>query len=340
MAFTRPAAGQVIQHTDITQIVEAWEGTSGGANRLQVTQVNDSSNYALDVQNLDGTNSYGVRVRDSASNVILTAALAAVTLAKKLVMTGLGTYTAAVNLLDIAATWNAAADTFNGIKVNVTNTASAAASTLFDFQVASTSVLKLTALKAITHALGTVTAAIDQLTLSATWNAGAAAFNGIIVSITNTASAATSRLIDLKVGGTSQFAVGPDGALYSPGAAGDTLYASSTTALAKLAIGTARKVLEVNAGATAPTWGPVRPVSGEYMGAASADRHVEGGSASIATGGFSDITFTNAYSSAPGIVLGATGGGGAYSLLTTTGVRITHSGAGTETVGWHAEGPD
>ena len=39
--------------------------------------------------------------------------------------------------------------------------------------------------------------------------------------------------------------------------AGDVLYATGTTALAKLAKGTAEQVLAMNSGATAPDWGSV-----------------------------------------------------------------------------------
>jgi len=321
MAFTRPATGQTIQATDITQITDALEGVAGAANRLQITQVNDSSNFAGDFQNLDSTNSYGLRVRDSSSNVFATFALAAVTLAKKLVMTGLGTFTAAVNLLDIAATWNAAADTFNGIKVNITNTASAAASTLFDFQVASTSVFKLTALKAITHALGTVTAAIDQLTLTATWNAGAAAFNGILVSITNTASAATSRLIDLKVGGTSQFSVTTGG---------------NTTLAGTLTV----------SGASATVNGvAVIPTSGQVMGAVGANRHVESGAVLCSSSADETVTFANPFASAPNVVssvISYTAIAVVNTITATTFKVSAYDGAVrvAQYVEWIAEGPD
>lgn len=144
MAFTRPATGENIQAQHITQITDAWEGVSGSGNRVQNVQVSDSSNYVEDIQNLDSTNSYGLRVRDSSSNVIATFALAAVTLGKKLVMTGLGTFTTAANMLDIAATWNGAAASFNAIKAVITNTASAATSWIITLQTASATVFGVT----------------------------------------------------------------------------------------------------------------------------------------------------------------------------------------------------
>lgn len=54
-----------------------------------------------------------------------------------------GTLTTDVKVLDLSATWNAAGVTFTGLKFNVTNTASAAASLLMDLQVGGTSVVKI-----------------------------------------------------------------------------------------------------------------------------------------------------------------------------------------------------
>jgi outer membrane lipoprotein-sorting protein len=55
----------------------------------------------------------------------------------------LGTITTNDPILNATATWNAAGVTFEGIKINVTNTASAAASSLLDLQVGGTSLFKI-----------------------------------------------------------------------------------------------------------------------------------------------------------------------------------------------------
>lgn len=68
MAFISPAQGQKVLHTHITQFVNAFTGVSGAGEQISLTQYNNSSNYALDVRNLDTTNSYGLRVRDASSN--------------------------------------------------------------------------------------------------------------------------------------------------------------------------------------------------------------------------------------------------------------------------------
>jgi hypothetical protein len=54
-----------------------------------------------------------------------------------------GTKTASAPVLDITQTWNNAAVAFTGLKLNVTNTASAAASLLADLQVGGASILKV-----------------------------------------------------------------------------------------------------------------------------------------------------------------------------------------------------
>ena len=57
----------------------------------------------------------------------------------------------------------------------------------------------------------TLTTAEELLNISSTWNGGAQTFYGIKLAVTNTASASTSRLLDLLVGGASKFAVDTDG---------------------------------------------------------------------------------------------------------------------------------
>jgi hypothetical protein len=64
--------------------------------------------------------------------------------------------------------------------------------------------------------LGTVTVSTPALDSTATWNDGAVTFTHIKANITDTASAAASKLIDLQVGGTSKFAVTKAGAVSFP----------------------------------------------------------------------------------------------------------------------------
>lgn len=64
---------------------------------------------------------------------------------------------------------------------------------------------------ATTITSGTLTAAEELLNISSTWNNSGSTFYGIKFDVTNTASAAASRLIDLSVGGSSKFNVDLNG---------------------------------------------------------------------------------------------------------------------------------
>ncbi len=69
---------------------------------------------------------------------------------------------------------------------------------------------------ALTLTGATQTSSFPVLNATQTWNAGAVAFTGIKLNITNTASATTSLLLDLQVGGTSSFNVSRSGNITSP----------------------------------------------------------------------------------------------------------------------------
>jgi len=59
----------------------------------------------------------------------------------------------------------------------------------------------------VTITQGSITTDNPILSATSTWNAGGVTFNGIKLNITNTASAAASKLIDLQIGSTTQFSV-------------------------------------------------------------------------------------------------------------------------------------
>lgn len=63
----------------------------------------------------------------------------------------------------------------------------------------------------VLSSLGTITTAQQVMDSTVTWNAGAVAFTGIKLNVTDTASAAGSLLLDLQVGGVSKFSVRKDG---------------------------------------------------------------------------------------------------------------------------------
>ena len=64
---------------------------------------------------------------------------------------------------------------------------------------------------------GTVTASDPVISAIQTWNAGAVTFTGWKLNITNTTSAAASMLVDLQVGGVSQFNVTKGGLITATG---------------------------------------------------------------------------------------------------------------------------
>lgn len=128
--------------------------------------------------------------------------------------------------------------------------------------------------------------------------------------------------------------------------AGDLLYATAANALTRLGIGTTRAVLE--AGASAPTYGPLRPTVGQYMGAAVADHHVESGTAVSSSAGAVTVNFANAFGSNPRVKLTPVETKHICAVLESVGTSSFTFGcyiSGTTredlvTVHWIAEGAD
>jgi hypothetical protein len=129
-----------------------------------------------------------------------------------------GTLTTDVKVLDLSATWNAGAVTFTGLKFNVTNTASAAASLLLDLQVDGATVTKV-------NRTGTVLAAPGSKTDTsfATRQANTGVFSRA-AGFFNVSAAGVTRIdlsnADLFIGGyvgitgTADAEAGPSGRLY------------------------------------------------------------------------------------------------------------------------------
>lgn len=109
------------------------------------------------------------------------------------------------NIYDLADTWNAGGTTFAAIKMNVTNTASAAGSQLIDLQTGGT---QRFGIRAPHISLGSD--ATPFLNLVDVWNTSGVAV-GIKYNVTDTASNASSLLMDLQVGGASKFRVAKSG---------------------------------------------------------------------------------------------------------------------------------
>ncbi len=153
----------------------------------------------------------------------------------------------------LLATWNAGGTTFTGIGINVTNSASAAASLLLSLQVGSTNVLSVGVAGAIIH--NPTTSATIGLQSTPTWNASDTTFTGIQLNVTNTASAAGSLLLDIQVGGVSQLNITKGGILNVNGAQVNTIGSTVTVGIQLLPTwnnsGTQYTAFQVNAVNTA-----------------------------------------------------------------------------------------
>lgn len=216
-----------------------------------------------------------------------------------------GTISAAATALSTTSTWNNSGVTFTGTFVNITNTASAAASVVADWQIGGVSKMSLridgrlimpgvallgdpristnnsgiafgfdtsgknlnigngsggttnfgtvtiidgkstaialfsgdTAASLLTLTRGTITTAVQVIDSTVTWNA-AVTFTGWKLNVTSTSSNAGSLLLDLQVGGTSQFSVGKAGVVTLVDAA--TIVGGTSTGT-KIGTGTTQK---------------------------------------------------------------------------------------------------
>ena len=134
-------------------------------------------------------------------------------------------------LYSLTDTWDNAATTFTAIKMNATDTASAAASMLIDLQIGGTTqfhVLKSGAVHTkrsnynitntnaasilVSNYSLTGSDATSMFDLAGTWNTSGTP-TAIKLNMTDTASNAASALMDLQVGGVSQFKVSKAGNL-------------------------------------------------------------------------------------------------------------------------------
>lgn len=114
------------------------EDTDNGSNYVALKAPDTlSGNLTFTLPSADGTN--GQALVTNASGVLSFATVGA---AAPLTLAG-GTVTDPSTPLTITQTWNDAADTFTGFEIDVTDTASAAASLLADFQVGGSSKAKI-----------------------------------------------------------------------------------------------------------------------------------------------------------------------------------------------------
>ena len=73
MPFARVNPGDLIQSQNLDQLVDSFNGVSGKGIPVAETSVNDATNYALSVQNLDATNSRALNVLKSDGTLLIRA---------------------------------------------------------------------------------------------------------------------------------------------------------------------------------------------------------------------------------------------------------------------------
>jgi len=71
MPFTRVNPGDLIQAQNLNQVLGSLNGTAGQGVPITQTSVNDASNYALSVQNLEATNSRAINVVKSDGTLLI-----------------------------------------------------------------------------------------------------------------------------------------------------------------------------------------------------------------------------------------------------------------------------
>jgi len=159
----------------------------------------------------------------------------------------LGTITTDVKNFSGTATWSNAGVTFTGIKLDVTDTASNAASLLMDLQKASTSQWKVTKAGATTQlgsltgttslfAAGTITANAPGVSITQTWNDGAVTFQGLLVNVLATARAAASRIFSVQENSSTKFAIDTSGMVYTTGAGSGVTIGTSGSPIYKITV--------------------------------------------------------------------------------------------------------
>lgn len=249
VVITAAATGDYLRYDGANWVDSTIQVGDLPAHTHAETDITDGSLLARVAANESITGAWTFAPASTATAIAVTQAVGA----KGIVASG-GTQTTSQPVLDLAQTWNAGAVTFDAIVATVTDTASANASRLLDLLVGSTSRFRVSKLGVVTinanstadalvvdqtgsgflaafnntlvtingfgtmsWQMGTLTTSRPAITVEQTWNASGVAFDAVRVSITNTASAAGARLLNLSVGGASKAAWDVNGKFYVQG---------------------------------------------------------------------------------------------------------------------------
>lgn len=201
--------------TDLLTAVRLTVATgtiTASAPAITVTQTwnNSGINFTGLSYNFINTASFGnsvlISIQESSSNRL--------TLTPKGTMTLTGASAGTTqNALIVAPTWNSAGIAFNALSLNVTDTASNATSTFLacvnngvtKFSVRRDGVPTATQYLIAGGTIGGTSGPAIGGTV--TWDAAASALNGLVINVTDTASATSSKLVDLLISSVSRFNV-------------------------------------------------------------------------------------------------------------------------------------
>lgn len=130
--------------------------------------------------------------------------------------------------LDIDQIWNGGSNNFKAIEVDITDTASANASSLLDISVGGNEKLLLrkdgvlslntsnqTGVLTLVQDSGTQATTLNLIDGTATWNAGGSIFGGLDLSFTQTAYAAGSKFLSISANGNRSFVIDAEGEVVS-----------------------------------------------------------------------------------------------------------------------------
>lgn len=167
-----------------------------------------------------------------------------------------GTLTGSFPFINQTATWNNGAVTFANYFSNVTDTASNAASLLFEQQVGGVDKFTIGKTGNVGVSQGTITASIPSFNQTATWNNAGVTFHNFVLNVTPTAFTAPSYLMELQNSGVDVLLVDTTGKLGVNSYADNQTCASgaspavcgaSTAGMATIANGTAVVVVNTTA---------------------------------------------------------------------------------------------
>src|SRR5215831_5533785 len=96
MPFTRVNPGDLIQAQNLNQVIGSLNGTSGQGVPIAQVSVNDATNYALSLQNLEATNSRAVNIVKSDGSLLIRADATGVSLGTPLNLPANSVNTAAI----------------------------------------------------------------------------------------------------------------------------------------------------------------------------------------------------------------------------------------------------